>query len=57
MGIQLKVTAAASVVSLAAGLLIGYFVSSSANAVDTVKTANEVERKQNVSEEDRKSVV
>lgn len=51
MGIQLKVTAAASVVSLAAGLLIGYFVSSSANAVDTVKTANEVERKQNVSED------
>lgn len=51
MGIQLKVTAAASVVSLAAGLLIGYFVSSSTNAVETLKTANDVERKQNISED------
>lgn len=48
MGIQLKVTLAASAVSLAAGILIGYFVSSSQEpAAQTLKMANEVVRKEN----------
>lgn len=53
MGIQLRVTLAASAVSLAAGVLIGYFVSNyyQATPVETLKVANEVVRKQNVSDD------
>lgn len=52
MGIQLRVTLAASAVSLAAGVLIGYFVSTSqGTVVETLKTANEVVRKENISDD------